>query len=164
MPEPIRVLFVCLGNIVRSPLAETLFRLQVGQAGLGEKYEIDSAGTAAYHVGERPDARMRQVAAEHAVKHDGRARQVREEDFEDFDLIIAMDASNKSNLEKLTQSPQQVKKIHMMREFDPQVESDLDVPDPYYGGMNGFEFVFQMIERSTQELLRQMEEGEVKVG
>ena len=161
MSETTRILFVCLGNIIRSPLAETLLRHQAEAAGLGDKYEIDSAGTASYHVGERPDARMRQVAAKNGVEHDGRARQVRASDFEDFDLILPMDASNLANLKRVAANEEQAAKLRLMREFDPQAAGETEVPDPYYGGIDGFDEVFAIVERSTAELLRRLEAGEV---
>jgi protein-tyrosine phosphatase len=155
-----KILFVCLGNIVRSPLAETLFRVQAEQMGLGEKYIVDSAGTAAYHIGERPDHRMREVAHKHGVLHDGKGRQVINSDFNDFELIIAMDASNMANLKKLATSENQRERLKQMREYDPDANGQLEVPDPYYGGLDGFEAVYTMIERSTLELLRRLEAGE----
>ena len=97
MAEKTRILFVCLGNIVRSPLAEHMFRHVAEEAGLSDKYELDSAGTSGYHVGERPDRRMRQVAAEFGLVYDGRARQFDRLDFERFDWIIPMDSSNRDN-------------------------------------------------------------------
>jgi len=114
MAEKIRVLFVCLGNIVRSPLGEHMFRHLAGQAGLGDKYEVASAGTASYHVGESPDRRMRQVAAEFGLNYDGAARQFRKSDFENFELIIPMDSDNRSNVLHLASKPEHDQKVYLI--------------------------------------------------
>ena len=155
-----RILFVCLGNIIRSPLAENLFRFQAEQAGLGDKYSVDSAGTAAWHIGEEPDPRMRTTARSHGVKYSGRARQVREDDFEEFDWIIAMDDSNMRDLSDIAGSPEKAAKIRLLREFDPD-PVEMDVPDPYYGGAEGFENTYKIVERSVNGLLQAFEAGEV---
>jgi protein-tyrosine phosphatase len=154
-----KICFVCQGNIIRSPLAENLFRHLAEEQGLTEKYQVDSAGTSAYHVGEVPDRRMRQVAGEHGFEYTGRARQFRREDFHAFDLIIAMDKNNRHILESMAKNEDQLQQIHMMREFDPQGSSDLDVPDPYYGGLEGFENTFQIVKRSSRGLLEALESG-----
>jgi protein-tyrosine phosphatase len=156
-----RICFVCLGNIVRSPLGENMFKYLAEQAGVDERYQVDSAGTGSWHVGESPDRRMRQVAAKHGLKYDGRARQFHPRDFNKFDLIIAMDTENRANLRRLGRSPQDTAKIHLMREFDPQAGPNLSVPDPYYGGIDGFEKVYKIVERSCQGLLQALESGQV---
>ncbi len=115
-----RICFVCLGNIVRSPLGENMFKHLAQQAGVADRYEVDSAGTGSWHVGESPDRRMRRVAAQHDLEYDGRARQFQKSDFEKFDLIIAMDTENRANLQRLASSAQDSAKIQLMREFDPQ--------------------------------------------
>ncbi|MCW5839524.1 MAG: low molecular weight phosphotyrosine protein phosphatase, partial [Anaerolineales bacterium] len=102
-----RILFVCLGNIIRSPLGEKLFEHVANEAGVGEKYAVDSAGTSAYHIGERPDERMRRTAQRRGFVYDGRARQVNAQDLEDFDLVIAMDLENMNNLLALARSEEQ---------------------------------------------------------
>ncbi len=160
MPEPRRILFVCLGNIVRSPLAESLFRHLAAQRGLDHKYEADSAGTASYHVGEPPDPRMRQVAKRRGLDYDGRARQVKPEDLDRFDLILAMDRSNLRALRSMARTPEQRARIRLLREFDPEAGQEGDVPDPYYGGMAGFEETYRIIERSLQGLLEALEREE----
>ncbi len=162
MAEPTKICFVCLGNIVRSPLAENLFRHLVHEAGLEEKYQADSAGTSAYHTGETPDRRMRQVAAEHGFRYTGKARQFEAQDFEDFDLIIAMDETNRRNLLRIAKKPEHEQKIRLMRTFDPQGFARDPVPDPYYSGIDGFEKVYQILERSSRRLLQALENGEVK--
>lgn len=163
MAETRKILFVCLGNIVRSPLAENYFRNLVVEAGLEDKYQVDSAGTAAYHIGDTPDARMRQVAEKRGLKYSGSGRQFVAKDFEKFDLIIPMDLNNLADLKSQASGESQIVKLRLMREFDPQMESDNSVPDPYYGGTEGFENVYDIIERSSKELFRQLESGELKV-
>jgi protein-tyrosine phosphatase len=161
LSEITRICFVCLGNIVRSPLAENMFRHLAEQAGVGAKYEVDSAGTGSWHVGESPDRRMRQVAARRGFKYDGRARQIRQSDFQFFDLIIAMDTENRANLRRLARNADEEAKIHLMREFDPHSAPNAPVPDPYYGGIDGFENVYYIVERSCQRLLDALESGEL---
>lgn len=160
--KPTRVLFVCLGNIVRSPLAENLFIHLARQAGKGHQYEVDSAGTGAWHIGDSPDSRMRRVAAGRGFEYDGAARQVRPQDFEDFDWIIAMDHSNMANLLSMTRDPAAQAKVRMMREFDPNGGRDHAVPDPYYGGIDGFEHVYDIVERSCRGLLEALENDRLK--
>ncbi len=161
MTNPTRICFVCLGNIVRSPLAENMFRYLAKQAGVEDNYEVDSAGTSSYHVGERPDRRMRRVAAEHGFQYDGRSRQFKRSDFAKFDWIIAMDTSNRADLKRLAPTGADQAKVRLMREFDPQGEPNAPVPDPYYGGIDGFEKVYQIVERSCRGLLDALEQGEL---
>ncbi len=151
-----RIIFVCQGNIIRSPLAENMFRHLAQEKGMGEKYQLDSAGTSAYHVGELPDHRMRQVAQEKGFQYTGKARQYRRDEFDQYDLIIVMDRSNLRILSSWA-STEEEKKIHMMREFDPQGSTKLDVPDPYYGGLDGFDKTFEIVKRSCQGLLEALE-------
>lgn len=151
-----RIIFVCQGNIIRSPLAENLFRHLVQEHGVAEKYQLDSAGTSTYHVGEPPDRRMRQVAQGKGFQYTGKARQFRRNEFDQHDLIIAMDNSNLRMLSTWA-SPEEEKKIRMMREFDPLGSAELDVPDPYYGGLDGFDKTFEIVKRSCQGLLEALE-------
>ena len=155
-----RILFVCLGNIIRSPLAENLFEFQAEEAGVDGKYSVDSAGTAAWHVGEPPDPRMRKTAETHGVNYTGIGRQVRESDFEDFDWIIAMDQNNRRDLMDVVDSSEKQAKIKLLREFDPD-PGDAGVPDPYYGGAEGFETTYRIVERSVRGLLEALEAGEI---
>ncbi len=154
-----RLLFVCLGNIIRSPLAEHLFSDLASRAGVVGRYVVDSAGTAGWHSGESPDPRMVQTAMQHGLTLGGMARQVHPSDLETFDLILAMDESNRQDLLELARTPEQQRKIRLLREFDPQ-RGDPDVPDPWYGGQDGFEQAYQIVERSVQALLEAMERGQ----
>lgn len=151
----VSVLFVCLGNICRSPLAEGVLLDLLDERGLSGRVEVDSAGTGAYHVGESPDPRSVEVARRNGIDLRGRARQVANEDLETFDYLVAMDRSNLRNLEDLaSQSPDEAG-LHLLREFDPEAGegSELDVPDPYFGGDDGFDRVYEMIDRSCRVLL-----------
>jgi protein-tyrosine phosphatase len=152
--ERVSVLFVCLGNICRSPLAEGVFRDLVVEASLEDRIRIDSAGTGAYHVGEAPDARAVGVALEHGVQLTGLARQVTANDLQEFDWVVAMDASNKRHLEALSVVDAK-RRIRLLRDFDPEAPGT-DVPDPYYGGAEGFEEVFRMVDRACRNLLAEI--------
>jgi len=136
-----------------------MFKHLAEQTGNADRYEVDSAGTGAWHVGEPPDRRMRQVAARRGFKYDGRARQFKQSDFEKFDLIIAMDTENRANLKRLARGAEDEAKIHLMREFDPQGHPNDSVPDPYYDGIDGFEHVYDIVERSCQGLLDALKDG-----
>ncbi len=162
--QPQRILFVCLGNIVRSPLAENLFRHKVAQAGLDDWYTADSAGTAAYHIGEPPDERMRQVAAGRGLNYSGAGRQFGAADFEEFDLILAMDATNQADILRLAMGEAQRAKVRLMRSYDSVSQPGDPVPDPYYGGLAGFEEVYDILDRATDELLRQLEAERAESG
>ena len=146
------VLFVCLGNICRSPLAEGVFQHLVDEAGLTDRFEVDSAGTGAWHVGERPDARASMVATQHGVELECQARQVTEDDFHHFDYIVAMDRENLRKLERMAASAGSESEVRLLRSYDPDADGD-EVPDPYYGGASGFETVYEMVHRSCEALL-----------
>lgn len=154
--QPYKLVFVCLGNICRSPTAEGVFQYLVNQAGLQAYFEIDSAGTSAYHVGERADARSREVAERHGVLLLSRSRKFERFDLDYFDLIIAMDKQNERDIKSLMFRNEHLEKIMLLREFDELANGDLNVPDPYYGGSDGFEQVFQMVKRSCTALLNQL--------
>ncbi len=149
-----KILFVCLGNICRSPTAEGVFRKLVHDSGLRDRFVIDSAGTGGWHCGDLPDKRMRAAAKRRGYELDSIARQVDLTDFEKFDHIIAMDESNFEDLVALA-PPQHRSKIALLRDWD-DARDDPDVPDPYYGGPEGFETVLDIVERSCRRLLEQL--------
>ena len=151
--DKVRILFVCLGNICRSPAAEGVMRAMVDNAGLTDKYELDSAGTYAGHSGELPDKRMRVHAARRGYALTHRARQVRSADFADFDIIVAMDDSNYDNLRHLAPSPEDEQKIVRMIDFCRLHPYYYSVPDPYYEGASGFELVLDLLEDACAGLL-----------
>jgi protein-tyrosine phosphatase len=159
--EPRRILFVCTGNIIRSPLAENLFRHLAGQAGLDGKYEVDSAGTGGWHAGEAPDPRMRRTAERHGLRYGGEARQVRLSDFDKFDLIVAMDTDNRSELLGRARRPEHSEKVRLLRDFDGAAGRNASVPDPYYDGDDGFEETYQVVEAGVHGLLEALENGRV---
>lgn len=142
---PFRVLFVCMGNICRSPAAEIIFRKLVADAGLEHAFEIDSAGTIGYHAGKPPDARMARTLAGRGYTVAGCARQVRPADLEDFDLIVTMDDENLENVRALDRSGRFHEKIRPLTSFCTR-SRDRHVPDPYYGGQAGFDHVIELLE------------------
>lgn len=163
MSDKIRLCFVCLGNIVRSPLAEHQFKHLARKVGVSEKYVVASAGTGSWHIGESPDGRMRRVAAAHGLEYDGKSRQITRGDFDRFDLFLVMDGENYSAMMSLARSEEDQNKIHILREFDPLGDDRSAVPDPYYGGIQGFEEVYQIVERSVTGLLDVLEKEPQKL-
>jgi len=155
----IGVLFVCLGNICRSPLAEGVFRFIVEEEGLGSRFLIDSAGTSDYHIGEGPDPRTVQEAARRGLRLEHAARQLGPPDLERFDYVIAMDASNLGRIEQLARRVGGRAVLHLLRAFDPLAGDDLEVPDPYFGGPQGFADVHDMVERACRGLLAHIREA-----
>lgn len=146
------VLFVCMGNICRSPTAEGVFRKLIEDAGMAEQILIDSAGTHAYHVGEQPDRRAQEAARRRGIDMSGqRARRVADEDFERFDLIIAMDRLNLETLKERS-PPEAHGRVRLMLEFAGSA-GPADVPDPYYGGASGFERVLDLVEEASAGLI-----------
>jgi protein-tyrosine phosphatase len=158
MSDRIGVLFVCLGNICRSPLAEGVFRDIVEREELGDRFDIDSAGTSDYHIGDSPDGRTVAEARRRGLELDHAARQVKAADLDRFDYIIAMDASNLGRIERLARSAPRSAELHLLRAFDPEAGDDLEVPDPYFGGADGFANVHDMVERACAGLLRHIRE------
>lgn len=146
----LNILFVCLGNICRSPLAEAIFNHQVKARGLKDALCADSAGTASYHIGENPDHRSIKVAVDHDVQISHKGRQFTYHDVEQFDYILAMDAANYQDI--IHEAGDRPEGLYLMRHFDP-ADKDGDVPDPYYGGEDGFENVFQILNRSIAHFL-----------
>jgi protein-tyrosine phosphatase len=151
-----RILFVCLGNICRSPMAEGIFIHLARERGREGRYRIDSAGTGNWHVGEPPDRRAIAAAGKHGVPLPSVCRQVRRSDFEEFDLIVAMDRNNRRDLEALAPPPLR-HKIRLMRDYEPAQDRGTDVPDPYYGGPFEFDAVFAMLRRCCERLLDELE-------
>jgi protein-tyrosine phosphatase len=152
----VRILFVCMGNICRSPTAEGVFSALAQDEGVD--VDVDSAGTGGWHVGAAPDERATAAAAARGIELTGGARQVRVQDFDEFDLIVAMDADNVAGLQQVAPDGEAAEKIRLFREFDPEAVAagDLDVPDPYYGGPDGFEDVLDMTERASRGLLEEV--------
>lgn len=154
----IKVLFVCMGNICRSPTAQGVFENLVAKQGLGDVILVDSAGTHAYHVGEQPDPRSRQCAMRRGVDLDRqRARKVQKSDFDEFHYILAMDNSNYEDLLCACPDPAAKERLHLFLSFAPH-RMEQDVPDPYYGGPNGFDIVFDLVEEASQGLLDHIKE------
>lgn len=152
-PKPRRILFVCLGNICRSPAAEGIFRQIVEERGNPAEWTIDSAGIGGWHVGDLPDKRMRVHAARRGLALDHRCRQITEADFDRFDLIIGMDAQNIADLRSLAPSPEAMAKIKPMARWVRTLASRYDyIPDPYYEGAEGFELVLDLLADACQNL------------
>jgi protein-tyrosine phosphatase len=152
-----RILFVCMGNICRSPTAEGVLRRLIDDAGLSDSFEVESAGTGGWHAGEPPDERATLAASRRGVTLEGAARQVRESDFPRFDLLIALDRANLRELLAIAPDEDAAEKVRLLREFDPASSGgDLDVPDPYYGGDRGFDTVLDMVERACRGLLDEL--------
>ncbi len=152
----IRILFVCLGNICRSPVAEAIFNELVRQKELSHRFHADSAGTAAYHVGESPDPRSLQNARKNGIYLEHVARQFIESDFNRYDYILAMDHDNLRHILKLApDSGNHRDSVYLMRSFQSSPDS-LDVPDPYYGGGDGFQKVFDILEDANGKLLEHL--------
>jgi len=153
MAKPISVLFVCIGNICRSPTAEGIFQSMVDKAGLSDKIKIDSAGSHGYHVGEPPHATTRSAAAKRGYNLQSRARQYTEDDFEKFDYIIGMDESNEHHLNALAPEGHTTKIISFIDLCPSYKDRFNDVPDPYYGGPDGFDLVLDVVEEGCEHLL-----------
>ena len=150
---PVRVCFVCLGNICRSPIAEGVFRHLVAEAGLTSCFEIDSAGTAGYHSGDAPDRRARAAGKRAGIVVEGAARQFSAGDFARFDHVLAMDVSNRTELRKLAGSAEAAAKVRLLRSLDPAALQDAPVPDPYYGDDAGFDHVLELCRTACEQLL-----------
>ncbi|MFN6464509.1 MAG: low molecular weight protein-tyrosine-phosphatase [Nostoc sp. DedVER02] len=150
---PYKLLFVCLGNICRSPSAENIMNHLIEQAGLSDDIICDSAGTSSYHVGSAPDRRMSAAAATKlGIKLRGQARQFQKSDFQDFDLILAMDRENYENILALDRTEQYQHKVRLMCEFCSR-HTLKEVPDPYYGGQDGFNQVIDLLIDACEGLL-----------
>ncbi len=153
----VNVLFVCLGNICRSPLAEGIFQTLLEQKNLSDKIFCDSAGTSGWHIGEPPDRRSEAIANKHGITLNHSGRQLEPDDFKNFDYIIAMDKSNLQDIQKAAGFDEMDEgRIFLMRQFD-DIDRNKDVPDPYFGGPEGFENVYQMLDRSCKKFLNYLQ-------
>jgi len=156
VPGKSRLCFVCLGNICRSPTAEAVMRHLVAQAGLADHIEIESAGTGDWHVGEPRDRRSREVGERRGIPLAGRARQFVPADFARFDHVLAMDGKNLAELQAMAPDEAALKKIRLLRSYDPSSAAGADVPDPYYGGADGFDHVFDVCQAACAGLLEEV--------
>lgn len=151
---PVRVLFVCLGNICRSPAAEIIFRKLVEDQGLSSRYEIDSAGTIGHHEGSAPDPRMAETLTREGFVVSGRARRIRQEDLAHFDLIVTMDEANLENVRQMNPDGRFHPKIRPLTGFCTE-HDEPRVPDPYYGGQRGFDHVIELLKDGCRGILRE---------
>jgi protein-tyrosine phosphatase len=152
----VRLSFVCLGNICRSPTAEAVMRHLVREAGLEKKILLDSAGLGDWHVGEPRDSRSQTVGRRRGIPLEGVARQFRAADFARFDHVLAMDRQNRDGLLALAPDAAARAKVRLLRSFDPAAPPDAEVPDPYYGGPQGFDRVFDICEAACRGLLEHL--------
>jgi len=152
--KKVKVLFVCLGNICRSPLGAAILKKKVKDNGMDAWVEVDSCGTSNYHIGDNADPRTLANARRNGVAMDHCARQLTEQDLDDFDYIFAMDRSNYNNILRLVNGRKVEHKIRMMREFDPLGNGE--VPDPYHGGEEDFQEVFDILNRSTDKFIEHL--------
>ncbi|WP_037674821.1 low molecular weight protein-tyrosine-phosphatase [Streptomyces griseus] len=148
-----RVCFVCTGNICRSPMAESVFRARVAEAGLEGLIEVDSAGTGGWHEGDGADPRTVAVLEDNGYGSEHTARQFQAAWFSRLDLVIALDGGHLKALRRLAPTEEDALKVRLLRSYDPAAGNDLDVPDPYYGGMDGFEGCLEMVEAASAGLL-----------
>ncbi len=154
----LKLLFVCMGNICRSPAAEGVMLQHLEDAGLEKDITVDSAGTLDYHVGHLPDARMRAAATRRGLSLTHRARQVKPDDLRNFDLILVMDRENLHEIMHLSGARQHEAKIKLFCEFCTEHDAE-EVPDPYYGGAQGFEIVLDLLEDGCAEITRRIQKG-----
>lgn len=153
-----RVCFVCTGNICRSPMAESVFRARVEEAGLDSQVEVDSAGTGGWHEGDGADPRTVSVLEENGYGSEHTARQFQGSWFARLDLVIALDSGHLKALRRLAPTAEDAAKVRLLRSYDPAAGDDLDVPDPYYGGRDGFEECLEMVEAASPGLLTAVRE------
>lgn len=154
LPPMYRIMFICTGNICRSPLAHGVLETLVEENGLDSLVFVESSGTDAYHAGEQVDSRMRATASRHGMKLNHRSRQLTAEDLREYDLLLTMDYRNFQKTTALAKNPEELRKVRMFRDFDP--DGPGDVPDPWYGDMDGFEEVWTIVERTCHSLLAEL--------
>ncbi len=152
-----KIMFVCMGNICRSPAAHAVFEQKVKERGLEAEYIVESSGTHAYHVGEDADPRMRKTLADHGIHFHHPAQRFKPVMLDEYDVVLAMDGRNFRDMNNLAGGHQNFERVQMFRSYDPEGSAQDDVPDPYYGGDGGFEHVFQIVERSCSVLLDELE-------
>lgn len=154
--EKYRILFVCLGNICRSPAAEGIMKKMIETENIANQFVIDSAGTSGYHNGDLPDHRMRQHGSRRGYNFNSLSRKFSSDDFDNFDLIIAMDDRNYQDILRLSPDLESQKKVHRMIDFSQKYNYD-HVPDPYYSGADGFELVLDLLEDACEGLLKNIQ-------
>ncbi|HEX7097212.1 MAG TPA: low molecular weight protein-tyrosine-phosphatase [Acidimicrobiales bacterium] len=154
--DPIRICFVCLGNICRSPTAEAVMRELLREAGLTAEIEVDSAGTAGWHIGQAPDQRAVEEANRRGVRIVHRGRQFVRSDFDNYDLILAMDHDNHRELLRLAPNPEAAAKVRYLRSFDPEAHGAVEILDPYYGTSEDFARAYDEIEAACRGLLEEL--------
>jgi len=154
----VNVLFVCLGNICRSPIAEAIFNSKIKEKGLEGRFAAQSCGTANYHIGDMPDPRTIRNAFKNGVHINHLGRQLAATDLDEFDVILAMDRSNLNNIKRLNRADENLHKISLMRSYDP-MGRDEDVPDPYYGNEKDFQEVFDILSRSIDSFIASLKQS-----
>jgi protein-tyrosine phosphatase len=158
-----RVCMVCLGNICRSPMAASVLRAKLAEAGLADRVVVESAGTGGWHIGDGADHRARATLRAAGYDDEHTARQFEAKYYDDYDLVVAMDANNLRDLRRIAPDGEIGNRVRMLRSYDPEAGDDLDVPDPYYGGDDGFQLVLAQVERAcgglVAELRRTLSDG-----
>lgn len=164
--KKLKILFVCHGNICRSPAAQGTLEKLIKDKHLQHLIEVDSAGTSSYHIGEKPNVNTRKAAAEYGIEINHLARQFSIKDFDEFDYIFAMDHYNYEDILRIAKKPEHKKKVKLFREFDPDISSENfipDVPDPYYGDYSGFQEVQKIVLRTAENLLSYLIQQELNL-
>ena len=156
--EPLRVCFVCRGNICRSPMAEAVMRDLVRDGGLADSIDVDSAGTSSWHIGASPDTRASDAADKRGVRMAHRGRQFTRADFDVFDVVVVMDLDNRTELLRIAPNGDEAAKVRLLRGFDPDAQTAIEIADPYYGAPQDFDRVFDEIATSCRGLLVHLRE------